>query len=481
MRDKPAYADVLLFVDGRWRTGSGGLTLPIVDPSTERELATVAVAGDDDIDAAAAAAHEAFPRWARSSALERAAVMKRAAGLLRERRDPVAARLSLEQGKPLGDARGEVERGGDTIEWFAEEARRVYGRIVPPRVPGVRQSVEKVPVGVVAAFTPWNFPINQAVRKLGPALAAGCTLVLKGSEETPGSVADLVQVFHDAGLPRGVLNLLYGQPARISERLIRNPLVRKISFTGSTAVGKQLASLAGQHMKRVTMELGGHAPAIVFADADLERAVDVLVTNKFRNAGQICTSPTRFFVQRQVVEAFTAMIVEASARLRVGDPFAAGSQMGPLANRRRLEAVARMVDDAIEKGAVVRCGGGRIGDTGYYFAPTVLSEVRHDARVMHEEPFGPLIPILAFDTYEEAVARANDVPYGLAAYAHTGSERTADALSADLDAGMVAINGHGIGLIELPFGGVKESGYGSEGGPEAMLSYLVDKVVVRQT
>jgi succinate-semialdehyde dehydrogenase/glutarate-semialdehyde dehydrogenase len=398
---------------------------------------------------------------------------------LRERADAIAPVMTREHGKPLAEARGEVVSGADIFDWFAEEARRTYGRVIPARSDVVQQFVVKEPVGPVAAFTPWNFPINQAARKVAAALAAGCSVILKGPEETPASCAALAQALADAGLPAGVLNLVFGMPADISSYLIPHKTIRKVSFTGSVPVGKHLAALAGQHMKRVTMELGGHSPAIVFADADVEVAAKILSSNKFRNAGQICVSPTRFLVHETLYEPFVDRFVAAAKAVKIGDGATAGVTMGPLATARRVEAMEGFIADAVGKGATVRTGGRRIGNKGCFFEPTVLTDVPTDARVMNEEPFGPIALMLPFRTFEEAVAEANRLPYGLAAYAYTRSVKTAAAVAAAFESGTVSINHHGLAPIETPLGGVKDSGYGSEGGAEAIEAYLVTKFVTQ--
>jgi succinate-semialdehyde dehydrogenase/glutarate-semialdehyde dehydrogenase len=471
------YPDVELFIDGAWTPGASGKTLDVLNPATGEVLGRVAHAGRPELDQALAAAERGFGTWRKLSAYERSKVMRRAAGLLRERLDPVARLLTLEQGKPLADSRGETLVAADVIEWFAEEARRTYGRVIPARAEGVYQLVIKEPVGVVAAFTPWNFPINQAVRKISAGLAAGCAVILKGPEETPAACAELVRAFADAGVPAGVVQLVFGVPAEISEYLIPHPVVKKISFTGSTAVGKHLAALAGAHMKRVTMELGGHAPAIVFDDADIAIAAKILAANKFRNAGQVCVAPTRFLVQESVFDDFVTRFTDLARNVVVGDGLEAGTTMGPLANPRRVTAMEGFVQDALRKGAQVRTGGNRIGNKGNFFEPTVLTGITRDMRVMNEEPFGPVALMLPFASFEEAVAEANRLPYGLASYAYTRSAKTAAAIAASVEAGMMAINHHGLALPEVPFGGIKDSGYGSEGGSEAIEAYLNTKFV----
>jgi succinate-semialdehyde dehydrogenase/glutarate-semialdehyde dehydrogenase len=373
----------------------------------------------------------------------------------------------------------EVGAAADVIEWFAEEARRAYGRVIPARAEGVYQLVIKEPVGPVAAFTPWNFPINQAVRKISAALAAGCSVILKGPEETPASCAELVRCYADAGVPAGVINLVYGIPAEISEYLIPHPVIRKISFTGSTAVGKQLAALAGRHMKRVTMELGGHAPAIIFDDADIDVASRALAAAKFRNAGQVCVSPTRFLVQESVYENFVGKFVALAEKVKVGDGMDPATTMGPLANARRIPAMEGLIGDAVQKGATIRTGAKRIGNKGNFFEPTVLTELNRDMRVMNEEPFGPLALMVPFKAMDDVVEEANRLPYGLAAYAWTRSAKTANAIAARVESGMMTINHMGLALPEVPFGGIKDSGYGSEGGLEAIEAYLNTKFVTQ--
>jgi succinate-semialdehyde dehydrogenase / glutarate-semialdehyde dehydrogenase len=473
------YSNVNLFIDGAWKPAVSGKTLPVLNPATEETIGTVAHAEQADLDLALAAAQKGFETWRKVSAYERYRLMRKAADILRGRSDEIATLMTMEQGKPLAEAKGEVQAGADVIDWFAEEARRAYGRTVPARVGGVFQLEMKEPVGPVAAFTPWNFPMNQAVRKVSCAVAAGCSIIIKGPEETPASCAALIDAFAQAGLPAGVVNLVYGVPAEISSYLIPHPIIRKISFTGSTPVGKQLAALAGAHMKRVTMELGGHAPAIVFGDADVDVAAKILSASKYRNAGQVCVSPTRFLVQQPVYGQFVDKFVAAAKALKVGNGLDKETRMGPLAHSRRLDAIEAFVADAVAKGAKVETGGRRVGNKGYFFEPTVLTGVSRDARIMNEEPFGPLAIINAFDTFEEAVEEANRLPYGLAAYAYTRSTKTAEAIGHAVESGMVSINHHGLALPEVRFGGVKDSGFGSEGGADALEAYLNTKFITQ--
>jgi succinate-semialdehyde dehydrogenase / glutarate-semialdehyde dehydrogenase len=472
--------DTQLYIDGKWRPGRGG-EKPVLNPATEEAIGSHAVADKADLDDALAAAARGYEKWRETSAYDRSKLMRRAADILRERNESVARLMTTEQGKPLTESRTETAAAPDIIDWFAEEGRRAYGRIVPGRAPNVSQMVVKEPVGPVAAFSPWNFPINQAVRKISAALAAGCSIILKGPEDTPMSCAALVAAFADAGLPAGVVNLVFGDPATISAYLIPHPTIKKISFTGSTAVGKQLASLAGQHMKRVTMELGGHAPAIVFEDADLDRAVKVLSGSKFRNAGQVCVAPTRFLVHESVYPKFVDGFVNAAKSIKVGDGLGEDVTMGPVAHARRLDAMEAIIADAVSSGAKVACGGERIGNRGYFFAPTVLTDVPLSARVVNDEPFGPIAVMSPFSKYDDAIGEANRLPYGLAAYAYTKSAKTMADVSRDIESGMVSINHHGLALPELPFGGVKDSGYGSEGGAEAIEAYLNPKLVTQMT
>ncbi|HUB94309.1 MAG TPA: NAD-dependent succinate-semialdehyde dehydrogenase [Stellaceae bacterium] len=476
-----SYPEISLHIDGAWVKGARGKSEPVLNPASGEAIGQVPHADRDDLDRALAAAAKGFAQWRKVSAHDRYKLMRKAADNLRASADAIAEAMTMEQGKPLVEARLETLAGADIIDWFGEEARRAYGRIIPARADGVQQLVMKEPVGPVAAFTPWNFPINQAVRKISGAVAAGCSIIIKGPENTPGSVMGLVRAFVDAGLPAGVVNLVFGVPAEISEYLIPHPVIRKISFTGSTVVGKHLAELAGRHMKRVTMELGGHAPAIVFADADIDGAAKILAANKYRNAGQVCVSPTRFLVHESVYAPFVEKFVAASRAVKVGDGLEKETRMGPLAHARRVEAIDSFVADARSKGAHIETGGQRIGNKGFFYEPTVMTDVPLEACIMNEEPFGPLAPIRAFRETDEVVAEANRLPYGLAAYAYTRSAKTAARLGEAIESGMVSINHHGLALPETPFGGIKDSGYGSEGGSEAIEAYLNTKFVTHQT
>ena len=473
-----AYPDTRLFIDDQWTDAADGRTIDVLNPADGQVIGTVAHASVTDLDRALAAAERGFEVWRDTTPAKRSTIMRAAAQLVRDRVEAIARNLTLEQGKPLREARGEILAAADIIDWFAEEGFRVYGRLVPHRTDiTIRQMVVKDPVGPVAAFTPWNFPVNQVVRKIAAGLAAGCSLIVKAPEETPASPAELIRAFADAGLPAGVLGLVYGDPAEISGYLIPHPVIRKVTFTGSTAVGKQLAALAGQHMKRSSMELGGHAPVIVCDDADLELVLKTMGPMTFRNAGQVCISPTRFLVQNGVRDEFARALVGHADAIRVGSGLEDDTTMGPLANDRRLAAMGEFHADAVDRGAQVLTGGHRIGEAGNYWAPTVFDEVPTEARLFNDEPFGPVAGIRGFDRLDEAIAEANRLPYGLAGYAFTGSLANADLLTRRVEVGMLWINMPSMPSAELPFGGIKDSGYGSEGGPEAMECYLNTRAV----
>jgi succinate-semialdehyde dehydrogenase/glutarate-semialdehyde dehydrogenase len=471
------YTDLALYIGGAWRNRDGRQGEDVVNPATEKPLAHLPHAGTSDLDEALEAAKKGLALWRMTSAYDRAKVLRKAAGLVRERAEAIAQIMTQEQGKVLAESRLEVMVTADIIEWFAEEGRRAYGRIVPGRVKGTRQLVTQEPVGVVAAFTPWNFPTLTPARKIGASLAAGCSIIIKPSEETPGSCVELVRCFVDAGLPAGVLNLVFGVPAKVSEHLIASDLVRKISFTGSVPVGKHLAGLAAKGMKRATMELGGHSPVVVFADADPEKTADTIAAFKFRNAGQVCISPTRFYVQEGVYDRFLKRFTEFANGIKLGDGLEPATTMGPLANARRLDAMEAIVNDSKARGGKVVTGGKRRGNQGYFFEPTVITGLPDDCKLMTQEPFGPIAPVVTFKSFDEVVGRANALPFGLAAYAFTSSAQTANAIGDALDSGMVGVNSVLISTPETPFGGVKESGYGHEGGIEGMEAYMVRKFI----
>jgi succinate-semialdehyde dehydrogenase/glutarate-semialdehyde dehydrogenase len=476
---RPAYPELALFIDGEWiteRSRSGA----VIEPATGREIARVPFATLDDVDRAAAAAARAFPLWRATTALARGRILARIGELIRKDSDRLAKILTLEQGKTRTEAAGELIGTADTFEWMAEEGKRIYGRVVPSRFPGTTATVMHEPVGVVAAFSPWNFPAVLAARKIATALAAGCTVVLKPAEETPGILVAIAHLCQEAGLPDGVLNVLYGVPAEISSRLIASPHVAKISFTGSVPVGRHLAALAGSEMKRVTLELGGHSPVLICDDADVERVAQMAVLAKFRNAGQICHAPTRFFVQSGVYDAFVESLARHASALRVGNGLTPGMQMGPLANARRTVAMEGLTRDAEAQGARVVCGGAppESGGDGFFWSPTILADVPPSARIMREEPFGPLAPVARFDHLDDALDRANSVDYGLASYAFTNSAKAVRRISERIEAGSLSINTFAMSPPEMPFGGVKQSGMGSEMGTEGISEHLRAKAIL---
>jgi len=466
-----------LLIDGEWRSGRTNTWRDVTNPLNEQVIGRVAVATADDLDAALEAAQRGFERWRSTPANERSDLLQRAAVILRERLDRAAADMTREQGKPIGEARAELIKCAEMFSWCAEEGRRAYGRIIPRRDPEISQCTFYEPIGPVAAFTPWNFPASQAARKIAASVATGCSIIVKGPEEAPRGCIFLAQALIDAGLPPGVVNLVFGVPADISSHLIPSPIIRKVSFTGSVPVGKQLARLAAEHMKPCTMELGGHAPVIVFDDVDVDAVVPKLVAGKFRNAGQVCISPTRFYVHENVYRRAVDAFAERASALKVGDGLDPKTQMGPLANIRRRDALSDLVDGAVSAGARVVTGGARIGNRGYFYAPTVLTDVPDAARIARDEPFGPVALFAPFSSREDVLRLANDTDFGLASYVFTRSAANADLISRELQSGMVSINHFGLGNPETPFGGVKDSGYGREGGAEALASYLTAKFV----
>lgn len=473
------YPSTLLLIDGIWSAAADGRKLEVVNPATGEVIGHVSRAGTSDLERAALAAKCGFDVWRKMAAWDRARIMGRAASLVRERADHIARIMTYEQGKPLAESRNEALRAADAIDWFAEEAKRSYGQIIPPRGDGIVNLVTQEPIGPVAAFTPWNFPVNQLVKKVAAALAAGCSIIAKAPEETPASPAELMRAFVDAGTPAGVIGLVFGVPAEISEYLIAHPVIRKISFTGSTVVGRHLAALAGQRTKPITLELGGHAPAIVFDDADVESAAKILAGSKFRNAGQVCISPTRFIVQEKSFNRFLQDFVKIAEGLKVGDGSVEGTEMGPLANERRAPVLEGLIQDAVSRGGTLKTGGKRIGNKGFFFEPTVLVDVPVEARILNEEPFGPIAIVNRFADYDAAIAEANRTQYGLSAYAFTRSANTMARLGKDVECGMLTINHIGFGPPEFPFGGVKDSGYGTEGGSEGISAYQTTKLVTQ--
>ncbi|MER8549903.1 NAD-dependent succinate-semialdehyde dehydrogenase [Mesorhizobium sp. M1169] len=471
------YTKLALLIDGEWieETISGSET--VLNPATEEPLGTLPHAGRAELDRALAAASRAFESWKRTSPYERGQILRRAADLMRQRLDHIATVLTLEEGKTFAEAKGEITVAAEFFDWFAEEGRRSYGRVIPARLPGMRQTVTQEPVGPVACFTPWNFPAVTPARKIAPALAAGCTCIIKPAEETPGTTLELARALTDAGLPKGVLNVVFGVPADVSEYLIRSPVIRKISFTGSTPVGRHLAQLAGETLTLATMELGGHAPVIVAKDADIQRAAELSMAIKLRNTGQVCTSPTRFFVERPVYEEYLSHARLFVEKQVVGDGLRAGTTVGPLANTRRVAAMDDLIGDALAHQARLIAGGERLEAPGLMYKPTILADIPDQARAMTEEPFGPLALIQSVDDIEQALARANALPYGLAGYAFTRSSATANRIAEELEVGVIGVNQMVVTIPETPFGGIGDSGWGREGGVEGLESYTVRKYV----
>jgi len=471
-----AYPAPCLYVDGEWIAATSAGTVPVINPSDESVLGLLPVAGPDEIACTLASSRRAFEQWRAVSPLRRAEIILEAARLLRSRIESIAPLSTLDEGQPIADSRNYLLRAAEILEWDANEGRRAYGRTVPSES-GLRQTIVREPVGPVAAFSPWNAPLFTPCRKIGSPLAAGCSVILKGAEEAPGATIELVRAFADAGAPKGLINLLFGEPASLAAALIDSPIVRMVSFTGSLPVGRQLAERSARLMKPCVMELGGHAPVIVCDDADPLDAARRIVAAKFRNAGQACIAPSRIYVHRAVREAFVDALVAETVKIKVGDGFEPGVTMGPLANARRLAAVTSLVDDARQRGAMVATGGQRIGTRGYFYAPTVLLGPPAESRVLHEEPFGPVLSVESFDTLEDALTRANSLPYGLAAYGFTQSARVAERLASQLECGAVGINHCVVSTSGIPFGGVKDSGYGREGGSEGVLAYTIGKTV----
>lgn len=472
----PAYPDLYMAIDGERVAAAGRATFAVVNPATGQTIGALPLATPDDLDRALAAAERGFAEWRNATAQRRAAVLEGAARLMEERREELAAIATLEQGKTLAEARVEVMMNVALFRFYAGEVFRLYGRTLV-RPAGLRSTVTHEPVGPVAAFAPWNFPLANPGRKLGAPIAAGCSVILKAAEETPASALAVLQCLYDAGLPGNVAQAVFGNPAEISSHLIASPVIRKISFTGSTQVGKHLMKLAAEDLKRTTMELGGHGPVLVFGDVDVEAVLDAVVPHKFRNAGQVCVAPTRFIVEAGIHERFAEGFARRAAALKVGNGLEEGVQMGPLANARRPEAMERLIAGAVSAGAKLMTGGVRIGIHGYFFAPTVLAGAPLTCEIMNEEPFGPVALINAYAGEEAMIAEANRLPYGLAAYCWTTDAKRQKTIQSRLETGMLALNTTTIGAADAPFGGVKWSGHGHEDGPEGLAACLVVKTI----
>jgi succinate-semialdehyde dehydrogenase/glutarate-semialdehyde dehydrogenase len=472
-----AYPELTLYIDGEWPGAAGRRTQPVVNPANEAVLGQLPHATPADLERALAAAQRAWPLWRALLPVQRAKILRRAADNLRARGEEIARLASLEMGKSIHETRIELQFSAEVFDWYADEGRRAYGRVLPQRLPGQRMTIVKEPVGPVAAFAPWNFPLGNPARKIGAALAAGCTCILKPAEESAGAALAVARALHDAGLPHGVLAIVFGVPHEVSTQLLASPVIRKVSFTGSIPVGKQLVKLAADGMKRTTMELGGHAPVIVCEDVDVGKVLDASVAAKYRNAGQVCVSPTRFYVHRSIYPRFAEGFAARAAALTVGDPLDEANRMGPLAHARRPAPLQALIDDAVAHGARLLAGGRRLERRGFFFEPTVLADVPNAARIMNEEPFGPVALLNPFDDFDAVIGEANRLPYGLAAFGFTNDSRRVNLLGERVEAGMIGINSFQISMPESPFGGVKESGHGSEEGIEGLEACLVTKFI----
>ncbi len=472
-----AYEKLELLIDGEWTQGSSGKSEDVLNPATDEVLGELPHASKDDLDRALEASQKGFELWRSKCAFERQTILEKAARLMEDRIEEMATNLTLENGKPLAESRLELGFVIAVTRWYGEEGKRTYGRIIPPRFSGVRQMVVKEPVGPVTAFVAWNFPGTNVIRKIAGALGAGCSIIIKASEETPATCIAIARCFMDAGVPPGVINLVFGIPDEVSRHLLASPIPKKLSFTGSVPVGKHLQKLAADTLKRCTMELGGHAPVLVFKDADIEKTLDTIVAHKYRNAGQVCISPTRFYVQEPVYNEFVEAFTERAGSLNVGNGLEQDTQMGPLIASRRLEVMDGFMSDARDHGAKITTGGERIGNQGNFFAPTVLKDVPDEARIMIDEPFGPVAPMTPFKTFDEVLERANSLPFGLAAYAFTSNGDVARKLAETVEAGMLGVNHVGVSMPETPFGGIHDSGYGSEGGIEGLEAYTRTRFV----
>jgi succinate-semialdehyde dehydrogenase / glutarate-semialdehyde dehydrogenase len=476
---KQAKFGTQMYINGQWRGGAEGLTLAVINPADESTIAHVAQGGRREADEAIDAAAKAMPAWMALSSYARAKILKTTADLMRDRADRIARILTMEQGKPLAEAKGETLHAADTFEWFAEEGKRAYGRIIPPSNMAKRHHVISHPVGVVGTITPWNFPITLPSRKIAPALAVGCTVVSRPADQTPLSLIALFECLADAGVPPGVANLVIGEARSIADAFFERPEVRKISFTGSTAVGKELIRRSADGVKRLSLELGGHAPLIVFEDADVQQVAQAAVIGKFRNNGQVCIAPSRFYVHQKISKDFTEATIELTRGLKMGNGLEEGVQVGPMFEAKALDKTTGLIEDARSRGAKILTGGGRSTrfDKGYFFEPTVIKEVNGAMRIMTEEPFAPIMPLLEFSKIEEVIAAANATPYGLAAYVFTNDLTVATRMAEGLEAGIIGINDAVPATPQCPFGGMKESGLGRELGHEGLEAYLETKFV----
>ncbi|MBM4071546.1 MAG: NAD-dependent succinate-semialdehyde dehydrogenase [Planctomycetes bacterium] len=468
-----------MFIDGKWCAADGGRTLEVINPANEEVLAEIAYGGRAETRRALEAAHKAMQSWMKLTSWDRGKIIKKIADIMRDKADAIARTLTLEQGKPLAEAKAEILHSADTFEWFAEEGKRAYGQVIPHGAPGKRHMTLKHPVGVVGAISPWNFPITLQARKIAPALAAGCTIVSKPASQTPLCLIQLFEFMAEAGVPVGVVNLVMGPAQEIADEFLENPICRKISFTGSTEVGKQLMKGCADQMKRVSLELGGHAPFIVFPDADPEVVAKAAVIGKFRNNGQVCIAPSRFYVHKDVHKKFTEVAVETAKNLKLGNGLEPGIEIGPMFEKKAMESTSVLIEDAKKTGAKVLTGGKRSDrfEKGYFFEPTVLSNLSAEAKIMTEEPFAPVMPLLDFSKLEDVIQQANKTRYGLAAYVFTNDLTVTWKMAEGLEAGIIGINEPVPAVPQCPFGGMKESGLGRELGHDGLEAYLETKYI----
>jgi len=470
-----SYPQLQMLIAGEWTNGTSGVTENVICPADGTVLGELPHASKEDLDDALNSSLEGFNKWRSETPLNRQSILEKAAKILEREFDKNSENLTREMGKPLVEAKIEMQVAIDLLRWYGEEGKRVYGRIIPSRIPNMEHEARKVPVGPVLAFVAWNFPATNVMRKVAGALAAGCSITIKPSEETPATAIAIGKALMEAGLPAGVLNIVFGVPSEVSEHLLSSPIPRKLSFTGSVPVGIHLQKLAAQNLIRCTMELGGHSPVMIFKDADIEAAVKHCAAGKFRNAGQVCISPTRFFIEEPVYDEFIKSFKSHVEAINVGDGLDSKSTMGPLVADRRLEVMEDFISDAVSSGGEVISGGGRGQSPGSFFEPTLIRDVPDTAKIMIEEPFGPVAPSASFSSIDEIIERANSLPFGLASYAFTSNPRTSQILKSEIESGMLAINSMHIHSVETPFGGLKHSGYGYEGSIEGLEAFLVTK------
>lgn len=469
------YPKLQMLIAGQWTDGTSGETENVICPADGKVIGSLPHASSGDLDDALNSSLDGFNRWRHETPLNRQVILEKAAKILEDKFEENTHNLTKEMGKPIGESKIEMQVAIDLLRWYGEEGKRVYGRIIPSRFPGMQHEARKAPVGPTLAFVAWNFPATNVMRKVAGALAAGCSITIKPSEETPATAIAIGKALMEAGLPAGVLNIVFGVPAEVSEHLLASPIPRKLSFTGSVPVGVHLQQLAAKNMIRCTMELGGHSPVMIFDDADIDSAAQHCAAGKFRNAGQVCISPTRFFVQESVHDKFLNAFKNHIASINVGDGLKIGTTMGPLVAGRRIEVMENYIADAVSTGGEIVLGGTRVANSGSFFEPTLIQNVPESAKIMIEEPFGPIAPTATFTSLDEVIDRSNSLPFGLASYAFTSNPKTSRILKTEIESGMLAINSMHVHSVETPFGGLKHSGYGYEGSIEGLEAFLVTK------